>query len=88
MTRSQVSLLYSGAKGTLATAMLAMVVNLTVPAPPAQAGILGGAIGGGLSVASSAAAVAPAPAPWSAVAPGLFGSEIDEQQMFLSPTRH
>jgi uncharacterized protein YcfJ len=46
MTRSQVSLFLSGAKGALATLMLAMVVNLAVPAPPAQAGILGGALGG------------------------------------------
>ncbi len=46
MNRSQVALFFSGAKGALAAVMLALVVNLTVPAPPAQAGILGGAIGG------------------------------------------
>jgi hypothetical protein len=39
---------WSGAKGAIATLMLAMVVNLTVPAPPAQAGILGGALGGAI----------------------------------------
>ena len=46
MMRSHVSFLLSGAKGALATVMLALVVHLTVPVPPAQAGVLGGAIGG------------------------------------------
>lgn len=46
MIGSKVSLILSGAKGALATLMLAMVVNFAVPAPPAQAGILGGALGG------------------------------------------
>lgn len=46
MTRSRVSLLLSGAKGALAAILLATAFNLTAPAPPAQAGILGGAIGG------------------------------------------
>jgi outer membrane lipoprotein SlyB len=46
MTRSKIPLVLFGAKGALATLMLAMVVNLAVPATPAQAGILGGAVGG------------------------------------------
>lgn len=46
MSTTQISRVWSGAKGMLAAAMLLLIVGLTVPVAPAQAGLLGGAIGG------------------------------------------
>jgi hypothetical protein len=42
------SSIWSGAKAAMAVMTLALVINLTVPAPPAQAGLLGGALGGAI----------------------------------------
>ena len=46
MTKSRVAYLFSGATGALSTLVLASAINFALPAPPAEAGVLGGALGG------------------------------------------